>query len=115
MTIDIKDIKMYIIPRKLMFDTLFCYYHKIQFEISNAKQITLEDDSTLEVSIFILIDIVQHFPGHFFSFIRHIHALPAQHAVDSGFTGKNCQGFTHPLTDRFHGKCSAGCLIGIIQ
>ena len=57
-TIDIKDIKMYIIPRKLMFDTLFCYYHKIQFEISNAKQITLEDDSTLEVSIFILIDIV---------------------------------------------------------
>ena len=53
-----EDIKMYIIPRKLMFDTLFCYYHKIQFEISNAKQITLEDDSTLEVSIFILIDIV---------------------------------------------------------
>ena len=51
LAIDIKNIKMYIIPRKLMFDTLFCYYHKIKFEINNAKQITLEDDSTLEVSL----------------------------------------------------------------
>ena len=48
--INTDNIKIYILPRRLMFDITYCFYHKITFETNNGKEFNVDNQSTIEVN-----------------------------------------------------------------